>query len=207
MKKLIRKILKEELNVDLNISKKIDELNSIDWPGYGGVIDSFDVLQYHGASNMLGEITLDNLILKRTPIQLKDSGRYGSSKSGCMGFYLTPNKGDLFNPGKPLHPKASSKYAFEKAFKYADHVGRENSKAMIYEVIIDPNAIIVDYYPGGCLGKAFSKGQQDAEQIMLDNADGFYGAGEIAITNKNVIKSITLIESASVENIMSKWRS
>jgi len=209
MKNLIRKILKEELNVDLSRAKKIDTLNSIDWTGYGGVIDSFDVLLYHGASNMLGEITLDNLILTRKPIQLKDSGRYGSSKSGCMGFYLTPSKGDLFNPGKRIYPRSAAKYAFEKAYKNADYVGRANSKAMIYEVIIDPNAIIVDYYPGGCLGKAFSKGQQDAEQIMLDNADGFYGAGEIAITNKNVIKSIKLIESASVENILSeeKWKS
>jgi len=197
MRSIIRRILREELSVNSN---RIEILNSIDWPNYGGVIDSFETTQYHGASNVLGEITLDNLILKRTPIQLKDSGRYGSSKVGCMGFYLTPNKGSLFNFTKS-YPKSASKYAYEKALKYSSEVGEEESKAMVYEVILDPKAILVDYYPGGCLGMAFSKGQQEVEQIMLDNADGFYGNGEIAITNKNVIQSINLVDSASIREI------
>jgi len=202
VKRLIRKILKEELSDNSN---RIKILNSIDWPNYGGVIDSFETTQYHGASNMLGEITLDNLILKRTSIQLKDSGMYGSSKVGCMGFYLTPNKGSLFDFAG-LYPKAASKYAYEKAWKYSSEVGEEKSKAMVYEVILDPKAIIVDYYPGGCLGMAFSKGQQEAEQIMLDNSDGFYGNGEIAITNKNVIQSINLVDSASIREINDMFR-
>ena len=200
MKDLIRKILKEEVNYDISIDNRIEKLNSIDWPGYGGIIDSFQSTQYHGASNMLGEITLDNLILKRKDIQLKDSGKYGSSSVGCMGFYLTPNKGDLFDFTQQ-YPRPAAKYAYEKSYKYSTQVGQENSFSMIYEVILDKNAIIVDYYPGGCLGMAYSKGQQDVEQVMIDYADGFYGNGEIAITNKNVIKSINLIESASLKEI------
>ena len=203
MKRLIRKILKEELSVNSN---RIEILNSIDWPNYGGVIDSFETTQYHGASNMLGEITLDNLILKRVPVQLKDSGRYGSSNVGCMGFYLTPKKGSLIPPFKQSYPKSASKYAYEKAYKYSSEVGEEKSKSMVYEVMLDPKAIIVDYYPGGCLGMAYSKGEQEVEQIMLDNADGFYGNGEIAITNKNVIQSINLVDSASVREINDMFR-
>lgn len=188
-----RRFLKQE---------RINGINQVDWPGVNGASPPFKTTLYHGSCNRLAPITLDNLTIERSIEDLLM--KYGSSKLGCLGFYLTPIKGDLMGIQRGI-PKPASKYAIEKARKLADKVGLSKAKAQIYQVELDPDAIITNYYPGGCIGRAFSRGQQEAEKRLIELSDGFQGNDEIAVINPDIITGIELIEEASLQEILNNF--
>ena len=179
-------------------------IEAVDWPGNNGIDQDFTLTCFHGTTNRKTPITLQNLEISRSieDILMK----YGSSKLGCLGFYTTARKGNLLEIQQGF-PKAASKYAIEKARKYADQVGPEQAIAQIYEIKLDPEAIITKYYPGGCLGRAFSSGHKRAENKLIELSDGFSGNGELAIINPDIITSIELIEQASFAEIENFYKS
>lgn len=184
--------------------KRIEEINKVDWPGNDGIDLDFPLTCYHGATNRMPDITLQNLEIERSMEDLLM--KYGSSKLGCLGFYTTARKGNMLEVQQGF-PKAASRYAIEKARKYADQAGPEKAIAQIYEIKLDPTAVITKYYPGGCLGRAFSSGHKRAENRLIELSDGFSGNGELAIINPDIITSIELIEQASFAEIENFYKS
>ena len=179
-------------------------IEAVDWPSNSGIDLDFPLTCYHGTTNRMPNITLQNLEIERSMEDLLM--KYGSSKLGCLGFYTTARKGNLLEIQQGF-PKAASRYAIEKARKYADQVGPEQALAQIYEIKLDPEAIITKYYPGGYLGRAFSFGHKRAENRLIELSDGFSGNEELAIINPDIITSIELIEQVSFAEIENFYKS